>query len=85
MASKHYTTKQEFLKNAKTLLSKNVPIGTQTGWREYLNGYVHYVNGHMQNDPDLNVAIVRFNSDGNLAGEEFRENGHRHNENGPLS
>jgi len=82
MASKHYTTKQEFLKNAKTLLSKNVPIGTQTGWREYLNGYVHYVNGHMQNDPDLNVAIVRFNSDGNLAGEEFRENGHRHNENG---
>ena len=66
MASKHYTTKQEFLKNAKTLLSKNVPIGTQTGWREYLNGYVHYVNGHMQNDPDLNVAIVRFNSDGNL-------------------
>lgn len=82
MATKKYTTKQDFLKNIKSLLPENIPIGTQTGWRKYINGYVHYVSGHMENDPELNVAVVKFNSDGNLAGEEFRENGHRHNSNG---
>lgn len=83
-SKKQYTTEQEFLKGVKTFIDKSVPVGTQTGWREFAGGYVHYVNGHMQNDPTLGVAVVKFSVDGNLKTEEFREKGHRHRLDGPA-
>lgn len=83
-SKKLYITKQDFLKNATNFLDKNTPIGTQTGWKEFTGGYVHYVDGHMENDPILGVSVLKYGIDGNLKTEEFREKGHRHKSDGPA-
>lgn len=83
-SKKQYTTKQQFLKTANNFIRKDIPVGTQTGWREFVDGYVHYVGGHMENDSVLGVAVVKFGIDGNLKTEEFREKGHRHKTDGPA-
>jgi hypothetical protein len=83
-SQKLYSTRQEFLKNATNFLEKNTPIGTQTGWKEFSGGYIHYVNGHMENDPILGVSVLKYGIDDNLITEEFREKGHRHKLDGPA-
>jgi len=82
---KKYQNEKEFLKKIATkTLNPNLSSANQTGWKNYNGNYIHYVNGGYENDPELGVCMVTYDSMGNLLEEQSRVDGLPHKEDGPA-